>query len=189
MIVAVGVTQIIGYGALYYAYAVLAPHIAAEYGVSESALFGALSAGLLLGGMTAPVFGRWIDRFGSAAVMSAGSAAVSVLFALLAAAPGFWSFAALIVLIQIVSFTVLYDAAFAVLARYAPRNRAAITKLTLIAGFASTLIWPLTGGLVEAVRWRATYVVFAALSRRAAHHLRAAITPAVARQRGRPPNG
>lgn len=165
VIVALGVTQIIGYGALYYAYAVLAPHISEEFGVSESALFGTLSAGLLLGGITAPVFGRWIDRYGSAAVMSAGSAAVSVLLALLAAAPGFWSFAALIVLIEIVSVTVLYDAAFSVLARYAPRNpRAAITKLTLIAGFASTLFWPLTGWLVDAVGWRATYVVFAAVN-------------------------
>lgn len=165
VIVALGVTQIIGYGALYYAYAVLAPYIAADFRVSESALFGALSAGLLLGGITAPSFGRWIDRYGAAAVMAAGSAAVSGLLALLALAPGFWSFAALIVLIEIVSFTVLYDAAFAVLARYAPRNpRTAITKLTLIAGFASTLFWPLTGWLAEALGWRASYAIFAALN-------------------------
>ncbi|MGQ0567059.1 MAG: MFS transporter [Gemmobacter sp.] len=165
VIAALGVTQIVGYGALYYAYAVLAPFVAADLDVSQAALFAALSAGLLLGALTAPVFGRKLDRHGAAAVMAAGSAAVSVLLVLLAIAPGFGTFAALIVLIEVIGFTVLYDAAFAVLARHAPANpRAAITRLTLIAGFASTLFWPLTGWLAEVAGWRATYAIFAALT-------------------------
>ena len=63
---ALGVTQIIGYGSIYYAYPILAPAIAAEFGVQEPVLFGILSAGLLLGGLASPVLGRQIDRFGGA---------------------------------------------------------------------------------------------------------------------------
>jgi MFS family permease len=164
VIAALGATQIIGYGSLYYAFAILAPQIAAEFQVSEAALFAVLSAGLLLGGMTAPVFGHWMDRLGAPVIMSAGSALMALLLVLLAFAPGVRAFAALLVLIEALSFMVLYDAAFTTLARAAPGNtRAAITNLTLIAGFASTIFWPLTGWLGEAMGWRNVYLVFAGL--------------------------
>ena len=71
----------------------------------------------------------------------------------------------LVVLIETLSFMVLYDAAFAALAQHVPDNtRAAITKLTLIAGFASTIFWPLTGWLGETLGWRGSYLAFAALN-------------------------
>jgi hypothetical protein len=44
------------------------------------------------------------------------------------------------------------------------RGQSSITHLTLIAGFASTLFWPLTGYLVEQFGWRGTYLLFAALN-------------------------
>jgi MFS family permease len=165
VIAALGASQIIGYGALYYAYAVLAQGIAVEFDVTEANLFAVFSMGLLVGGLTAPAFGRRIDRHGAPIVMATGSAVIAVLLAALSAAPNFWVFAVLVVLIEIISFTVLYDAAFATLARHAPDNsRSAITQLTLIAGFASTIFWPLTGWLAELVGWRGTYLVFAGLN-------------------------
>ena len=49
----------------------------------------------------------------------------------------------------------LYDAAFATLGRlYGRGARGAITDLTLFGGFASTVCWPLSAFLVEAVGWR-----------------------------------
>lgn len=165
VIAALGASQIIGYGALYYAYAVLAPGIAVEFDVSEASLFAVFSIGLLVGGLTAPAFGRRIDRHGAPIVMATGSAVIAVLLAMLSVAPDLWVFAGLVVLIEIISFTVLYDAAFATLARLAPQDsRSAITLLTLIAGFASTIFWPLTGWLAEGVGWRGTYLVFAGLN-------------------------
>ena len=88
VIAAHGVTQIIGYGTLYYAFAILAPQIAAEFKVSEAALFAILLVGLLLGGMATPAFGHWMDRFGAPVIMSAGSALMALLLVLLAFAPG-----------------------------------------------------------------------------------------------------
>lgn len=161
---ALGVTQIIGYGTLYYAFALMVPAIAREFDAGEATLYAIFSAGLLAGGLAAPKLGHWMDRFGAPRLMAAGSALAALLVAGLALAPNLWSFGALIVAIEIVSVAVLYDAAFATLAYHGKANaRRAITHLTLIAGFASTLFWPLTGWLVEAVGWRQSYLIFAGL--------------------------
>ncbi|OWJ69564.1 MULTISPECIES: MFS transporter [Haematobacter] len=164
VVAALGVTQIIGYGSIYYAYPILAPAIAAEFGAQEPVLFGILSAGLLLGGLASPVLGRQIDRFGGAQVMCAGSLAMALLSLLIAGSPNIYVFGGLTLLIELLSFAVLYDAAFSVLAQKRPNDtRRAITNLTLIAGFASTLFWPLSGWLVGEVGWQGAYLVFAAL--------------------------
>src|ERR1700719_3469728 len=58
----------------------------------------------------------------------------------------------------------LYDPAFATLARiFGTGARRAITLLTFIGGFASTVSWPATHFLIEAIGWRGTYCVYAAL--------------------------
>ncbi|WP_230163958.1 MFS transporter [Roseomonas sp. CECT 9278] len=164
VVLALGVTQVIGYGTLYYAYAILAPAVAAEFGTTTASLYAVFSVGLLAGGLAAPRIGLWMDRFGAPRLMAAGSLLVGLLLGALAAAPGFWSFAACVVAIEVVGIAVLYDAAFATLAQQGhARARRAITHLTLIGGFASTLFWPLSGWAVEAVGWRGTYLAYALL--------------------------
>jgi MFS family permease len=161
---ALGVTQIIGYGAVYYAYPILVPHIAAEFAVSSTTLYAILSAGLLIGGLLAPLLGRALDRFGAPQVMAAGSALAGGLSLALAYAPNLATFAILIIALESLAFAVTYDAAFATLAGKEPQDtRTAITRLTLFGGFASTLFWPLTGFLAEEVGWRGTYMVYAGL--------------------------
>ncbi len=163
-VLALGITQIIGYGTLYYAYAILVSHIAEDFAVSEALLFGIFSIGLLASGFVAPQLGAMMDRFGPTPVMSAGSLAAAAVLALVAIAPSVLNFAILVVLLEIISVAVLYDAAFAALAVLAGANaRRGITNLTLVAGFASTIWWPATAWLVDAYGWRTTYLVFALL--------------------------
>lgn len=163
-VLALGVTQVLGYGALYYAFPILVPHVAATFAQSETVLYGVFSVGLLLGGFAAPVLGRAMDRFGAPRVMVWGSAAVALALLGVALAPVFWLWAGAVVLIESISVAVLYDAAFAALVRLrGPGARRDITRLTLIAGFASTLFWPLTSALVELWGWRGAYAAFAAL--------------------------
>ena len=58
----------------------------------------------------------------------------------------------------------LYDAAFATLAGlYRAEARGAITGITLLAGFASTVGWPLTTLLTDELGWRGACVVWAIL--------------------------
>ena len=49
-----GLTQIVGYGTLYYSFAILAPAMAAEFQWPEQWVFGALSASLLAGSSLPP---------------------------------------------------------------------------------------------------------------------------------------
>jgi hypothetical protein len=57
----------------------------------------------------------------------------------------------------------LYDAAFAALGRiYGDAARRSITGITLIAGFASTVGWPLTALGLESIGWRNTCFAWAA---------------------------
>lgn len=164
IVLALGATQIIGYGTLYYAYPILAHAIAQEFGASASTLFAILSIGLLLGGLAAPRLGRAMDVHGAPRLMAIGSGIVALMVAALALAQNIVVFGIVFIVVEVASITVLYDAAFACLALFGGlRARRAITYLTLIAGFASTLFWPLTGWLLELLGWRAVYGIFALL--------------------------
>ncbi|TIX96790.1 MAG: MFS transporter, partial [Mesorhizobium sp.] len=162
---ALGLTQIIGYGTLYYSFSILVPSIALEFAWPEQWVFGALSASLLVGGLFAPTAGRWADRFGAGRVMTFGSLAAAAALVACALAPGRVSFVLALVAMELASAFVLYSAAFVAIVQIGgARAQRSITHLTLIAGFASTLFWPLTAALHEHLTWREVYLVFAGIN-------------------------
>jgi MFS family permease len=162
---ALGTTQVIGYGTLYYAFSVLAPEIGAEFGWSPEWVFGALSIALLLGGLLAPVAGHLADRFGAARTMVVGSMLASLLLVGVALSGDGISLALALIGMEIAAALVLYATAFATLVQLGGQGaQRSITHLTLIAGFASTLFWPLTALLLDVMDWRSVYLVFAALN-------------------------
>src|SRR6202795_4280034 len=117
LVPALGLTQIISWGALYYSIAVLGASIREELGISSAALFGAYSLSLLLSAIVAPLVGRAIDRYGGRAVMSAGSViaalalcCISYVHSVLALYAA-WAFAGLAMAMT------MYDAAFATLSQ------------------------------------------------------------------------
>jgi MFS family permease len=164
-ILALGLTQIIGYGTLYYSFSILAPDMARGLDWSSEWIFGALSAALLIGGLAAPTMGKWIDRFGAGRIMTTGSAIAAAALAACAFAPGKITFVAALIAIETASNLVQYGAAFALLVQIGPRiAQRSITYLTLIAGFASTIFWPITTVLHEHMSWQSVYLIFAALN-------------------------
>lgn len=164
IVLVLGITQIIGYGTLYYAFASVAPSVATELRVTEEVLFGYLSIGFLSGGLVAPFLGRLMDHVGAARVMTIGSLGNAMLFALAAYSHTALLFAAATTAMQVVSVSTAYDAAFATINQAAGvRAQKTITHLTLIAGLSSTVFWPVTGWLTDLSGWRGTYFVFAAL--------------------------
>lgn len=164
LILALGITQVVGYGTLYYAFAVLAPAMTASFGWAPEWTYGGFAAGLLVGGAVAPVTGRLIDRYGTRLVMTLGSGLAGLALLALAEARGPVSYFGAMIALEIVSTMVFYDAAFAALtqARGAGARRA-ISQLTLIGGFASTLFWPLTTALLAYLDWRGIYRAYALL--------------------------
>lgn len=158
-----GLSQIIGYGTLYYSFAILADSAAATFEVPLSWLFGCLSVALLVGGFIAPWAGKLIDRHGAGVVMTVGSFIAAMSLAVAALAPSLPVFALATIAMQVAGTLALYDAAFAGLVQVTGAEaRMRITHLTLIAGFASTIFWPLTSWLHDTLDWRQVYLLFAA---------------------------
>ncbi len=158
------VTEIVSWGVLYYAFPVLVGSLSAETGWSVAAATGAFSLGALVSAGAGVPVGRLIDRHGPRGVMTAGSVlgvlgAVAV--ALAPSLPLFYAAWALAGLAQAATF---YPPAFAALTGWYGDDRTrALTTLTLVAGFSSTVFAPLTAALVQPLGWRATYLVLAAV--------------------------
>lgn len=162
---ALGVTQIIGYGTLYYSFSILAPGMARDFSVPIDWLFGLLSLSLLFGGLIAPKAGGWADRFGASRLMVPGSLAAGLALVSAALSPNAITFGVSLVAMEVASTFVLYGTAFAAIVQIGGRQaQRSITHLTLIAGFASTLFWPLAGTLSNHFDWRTIYLGFAALN-------------------------
>ncbi|MDQ8726790.1 MFS transporter [Bradyrhizobium sp. LHD-71] len=163
-ITVLSVTQILGWGALYYPPALAAPLIAAETGWSFTlAMFG-FSIGLGVSGLASPFACGMVDRRGGNLVMSVGAlvGACGLIAIALAGNPIVYLLAW--VLIGIAMASTLYDASFSTLTYlFGTAARRPITIVTFAGGLAGTVAWPATHGLIEVVGWRGAYLVFAAI--------------------------
>ncbi|MBB3993076.1 putative MFS family arabinose efflux permease [Sulfitobacter undariae] len=159
--IGLGVTQIIGYGALYYAYAVLLPLMATDLGLSLSQVFGVLSIGLFVGGFSAPIAGILVDRYGGRWVMTGGALAAGIALVSLSQVYGSRSLLVAILATEFAAMFVLYDVAFATLARLKTDvpTQSSISVVTLFGGVASTIFWPLTLFLSHQIGWQSTWMV------------------------------
>ncbi|MGD9507180.1 MAG: MFS transporter [Geminicoccaceae bacterium] len=178
VVLSLGITQILGWGSTFYLPAVLAPVIADDTGWPVPAIVGGLTLGLLIAGAVSPLVGRLIDRHGGRPVLCAASLLFAAGLAVLAMARGLPLYLAAWAVLGLAMGAGLYDAAFATLGRiYREDARQAITLLTLIAGFASTVCWPLTAWLAAMVGWRGTCLSYAALQLAVALPLHASALP------------
>jgi predicted MFS family arabinose efflux permease len=156
-------TQIISWGSLYYAFSILAPSIQQELGWGATLVFGAYSWSLLVAGLTATPIGILLDRNGGQMVMGAGSVVCGIGFFLLSESRSPATYVIAWTVLGLAMGLTLYEAAFATInRRFAAAGRQAISTLTLFAGFASTIFWPLTLALSTAVGWRESYLWFGA---------------------------
>lgn len=157
-------TQIVAWGVLYYTFGVLMTPMRAEFGWSAPAVAGAFSAGLLASALAAMPMGRYIDRHGARGVMTGGSCAAALLLAAWARVDSLVELYAIWIGLGLTMSAVLYEPAFAVLVRWFVRRRAlALSILTSVGGFASTVFVPLTAWLILQRPWRSAIVVLAAV--------------------------
>ncbi len=155
IVTALGTAQTLAWASSYYLPAILAGPIARDLNIAPTFVFGALSGALVIAGVLGPRVGHTIDTVGGRGVL-----AISNL--IMAAGLGALSFATEPILLLAAWFVLgvgmglgLYEAAFATLTRiYGPAARKPITGITLIAGFASTIGWPLTAWLEAKYGWR-----------------------------------
>lgn len=159
-----GVAQTLAWASTYYLPAMLARPMARDLGVSEPTIFAAFSAALVVSALVGPHAGRRIDRWGGRPVLMGTSAVFALGLALMALANGPLGLFAAWAVLGLAMGSGLYEAAFASLVRLYGRDaRGAITGITLIAGFASTVGWPLTAALEHGFGWRGACWAWAGL--------------------------
>jgi MFS family permease len=165
IVAALSVTQTIGYGTLFYAFAVFLTPLAADLHTSTTAVTGAFTANVLTGAVLAVPVGRRLDRRGGRALMTAGSLAGALLLVAWAGVQNVWQLYAVQIGLGAAAAASLYEAAFAVVvAWFTPERRSqALLAVTVVAGFASTIFLPLTGWLVDRYGWRTALLVLAAI--------------------------
>ncbi len=158
------VTEITSWGVLYYAFTVLSEQITADTGWSAPEVTAAFSAGLVTSALVGIPVGRWLDRIGPRWIMTAGSVLGVVSVLAVVVAPNYGCFVAAWVLAGVAMSAIFYAPAFAALTRFFGTDSVrALTVLTLVAGFSSTVFAPLTAALSAHLSWRHTYLVLAAV--------------------------
>jgi predicted MFS family arabinose efflux permease len=164
VVVALGTAQTIGWASSYYLPAVLATPMAAAMGLAPVWVFGAFSMAMVVSALVGPWAGARIDRSGGRGVLMLSNLVFAAGLALMAAAAGPVGMFAGWAVVGLGMGIGLYEAAFATLARvYGRGARAPITGVTLIAGFASTVGWPLSGLMLSAWGWREACIGWAVI--------------------------
>ena len=189
-VLVLGVTQILAWGAIFYPPVLTVPLIAAERGWSITFTMGGFSLALLAAGLVSPRVGLLVDRYGGHRVMPVGSliGALGLVGLVYAEHPA--AYLAVWMVLGVAIAASLYDPAFSTLGRiFGAAARQPITALTLAGGFASTVSWPATHLLLQAVGWRGTYLVYAALLALVAAPLHAFALPRTRAAPARRPDG
>eukprot|EP01036_Dinobryon_divergens_P037983 gene37983-49785_t len=159
-----GLAQTLAWASSYYLPAVLAGAIGKDIGISMSTVFGAFSVALLVAAGIGPFAGRLIDRLGGRPILIASNLVFAAGLAALSQASSTVHVFAAWALMGLAMGSGLYEAAFATVVRLHGQDaRRAITGITLFAGLASTVGWPLSAYLEGTVGWRGACLAWATL--------------------------
>lgn len=157
-----GVAQLLFWSAFYYLLPALLPHLV-EDGADIGLLSSAITIAVLVWAGLTPLAGRLVDRGHGVALMRWGGVVGALLLVLMQIVP----LALLPVVIAAMGMAMaatLYDPCFAILLR-TPKIAAspAITKVTLIAGLATLLTFPMVMLLSAVWPWQMVALSFAAI--------------------------
>ncbi|EGG92972.1 putative transport protein [gamma proteobacterium IMCC1989] len=188
LVICLGINCTIGYGTLLYSFSLLSLEIEKTFEWSTAFIYGVYSLGILLGGIAAPFLGKALDRYGAQYPMAAGSLIMACCLYGLSITSSKIEFVVYLLLLEVLSILVLYESAFVAIVKAIPTKkyntqdhnqtkntdgslatkikestRLSITQITLMAGFASTIFWPLIAYLLSITHWRDVYVMMALL--------------------------
>ena len=165
VVATLGTTQTLAWASSYYLPAILAQPIATGLGLSRATVFGVFSGSLLLAAVLGPAVGRAIDKNGGRGVLVLSNLVLGAGLILLARSQGVVGLAVAWMALGVGMALGLYDSAFATLTGlYGRAARGPITGITLIAGFASTIGWPLSAALDASLGWRGACLTWAAIN-------------------------
>jgi MFS family permease len=162
IVIALAITEPISWGVQYYALAVFLRPMGDELGWSRSQMTGAFSLALLISGLAAVPFGRWMDRHGTRLLMTAGSVVATLLVLAWSHVQDLRAFYLVWVGLGLTMAATFYEPAFVAVTRWFNRRRnRALTVLTLGGALASPIFIPLANWLVDRYGWRDALVILA----------------------------
>jgi predicted MFS family arabinose efflux permease len=162
LIVALAITQMIGWGTTYYLPSMLSLPLQRELGLSPRMVFAAVAAMMITSALCSPMLGRHLDRASARPVMVAGSVLCAAGLAFLSQAQGAISYLAAWVVIGMASvMTLTLSAHAAVVKSYGAEARRALVMLVVAGGWSVTIFWPLTEYLLRYLDWRQAVLTYA----------------------------
>lgn len=164
LVTQLGLTQTLGYASSYYLPAVLAVPMSQSVGISFQQYFLFLAAASLISAFLGPRLGRLIDQFGGRMVLPLSSLIFASGLVLMSLATDALTLLLAWVVLGFAMAAGLYDAAFAAVVEIqGEKSTQTIAGITLIAGFASTIGWPLTAWITASSSWSQALLFWAAV--------------------------
>jgi sugar phosphate permease len=165
MVSGLGVTELVSWGVLVYAFSVLVVPMRAELGWSTAQLNAAYATGVIVSGILAIPVGRVLQSHGARGVMTVGTVATVLMLTLWSAVESIPVFFCVFVIGGFAMATTLYEPVFAVTAAWFDRHRpGAVLVLTVFGGLASAVFIPLTAALVNWLGWRDALLALAGIA-------------------------
>lgn len=162
-VAALSAGQILCWAVLYYAFTAFVLPMQRDLGWSAQTLMGAYTTGLAVCAACSFAVGSAIDRGHGRAMLAIGPLVGAAGVALWAGAHSVPGLYAAWVVIGVAMAMTLYEPAFTVVTRLYPmRFKQAVTAITLVGGFASTLCFPVVALLQATLPWRQALLVLAA---------------------------
>lgn len=165
---ALGLTQMVSWGVLYYGFGVMLPRMTVEMGWTSAEATVAFSIATIVSAAVAIPFGRWLDAHGPRLSMTIGSIAATALLAAWSQAQSLLALYLIFGLMGIAMAALFYDPAFWLISQFfsgawAKQRGRALTLVTFWGGLASTAFIPLANALAEWLGWRAGLLALAAI--------------------------
>lgn len=154
-IIFLAVGQTLAWASIYYLFPALLLRWEQDLGWSKADLTAAITLAVLVSAVASPLTGRIIDKGQGARMIGASALAGGVGLLLLSFVNQLWQFYAVWLFLGIAMAGCLYEPCFAMVTRSRGKNaKSAIILITLVAGFASTISFPVVYTLAEAAGWR-----------------------------------
>ena len=155
------IAQTLIWACIFYSFPALLLHWEASLGWSRADLTGAITLAIFMSAFCSPLYGRLIDAGKGAQMMTLASILGGLCMMGLSLVTALWQFYALWAVLGVCMAGSLYEPCFALItrARGAEAKRS-IVFVTLVAGFAGTISFPLAHSLVTAFGWRAAVLCF-----------------------------
>ena len=163
-IVLIGIAQILVWGSSFFILAVIARPIMEETGWNREWVYGALSMSICLSGLLLPAIGTLVARNKGRMLLCASGVVAAAGVAMMASTHSITFFFLSWIILGIAMALGLYDTLYAALGNcYGKNAKSAITTITLISGFCTSVMWPLLAIGTVHLGWRNTCYVLAAV--------------------------